>query len=115
MKKLVVLEYTFLFEPESTYQHLFQFESDLAKFFDAKDLQAEVLKTIEGAGVNRMMYICKKDIPVMPSRPEPVGRPKGLKRVINDLRNRNMTTPERHFKEGRLVKSKGYIKRETHV
>ncbi len=115
MKRLAVLEYTFLFEPESTYQHLFQFESDLAKFFDAKEMQAEVLKTVEGSGVKRMMYICKKDAPVIPQRIEPVGRPKGLKRIINDLRNKPMTTGERHFKEGKLLKSKGYIKRSTNV
>ncbi len=42
----------------------------------------------------------------------PIGRPRSFKRVLNDKRNfREVRAPERNFKQGNFLPSKGYVKR----
>ena len=58
---LVFLEYSFLFDPDETWNNLHAFESDLAKFFNEHGAEAIVIKAVEGAPVKRILYIRKKE------------------------------------------------------
>ena len=58
---LVFLEYSFMFDPEETWNNLHAFESDLAKFFNEHGTEAIVIKAVEGAPVKRILYIKKKE------------------------------------------------------
>lgn len=59
-QNLVFLEYTFLFDAESAFGHLFEFEKILFDFFDAHNLQVEAIRSVEGAQGRRLVYISKK-------------------------------------------------------
>jgi hypothetical protein len=89
MKKLAVLEYTFLFEPEETWQHLFQFEKDLTDFFKSKGKELQVVKTIEGATTGRRIVLIAPLINQVPlsmvTKPSP--NP-SIKSHLDKLRNK---------------------------
>ena len=58
-KQIVFLRYNFMFDAVETWQHLAQFESDLADFFTAHGLEARIVKTLEGQIGDRIMLITK--------------------------------------------------------
>ena len=58
---LVFLEYSFLFDPDETWNNLHAFESDLAKFFNEHGTEAIVIKAVEGAPAKRILYIKKTE------------------------------------------------------
>ena len=61
MKDLAYLEYTFVFEPSAdTWQRGTDFETDLADFFAASGLQANVVNVVGGAA-KRILYIQRMD------------------------------------------------------
>ena len=60
MKPLVVLSYTYLFDPSETWPHLFEFEKQFADFLSQHGMEAEVKKTVEGSAGTKMMIIRKK-------------------------------------------------------
>lgn len=66
MNKLAFLEYIFMFNPEESWGHLYEFENQLAKFFTAQGLEAQIVKTVEGSGSRRILLIKRK--PTMPVR-----------------------------------------------
>lgn len=58
--KMVSLEYTFIFDSSANiWTNLFSFERDLADFFAANGLEAEIIPTIEGSSGKRMMMVKK--------------------------------------------------------
>ena len=61
MKKMVVLDYTFIFEPDSTWSRLSEFEQDLADFFAAYGLQGERMDTMRGQPDKSIMIIKRVD------------------------------------------------------
>lgn len=69
MKKAIpaFLEYAFIFDTTETWQHLFQFEQDLSKFFALHGCEAQILKTIEGGGSKRILYIKRIDKLLQPA------------------------------------------------
>ncbi len=58
---IALLKYSFMFDPNETWSNLYQFESDLNMFFSGKGMEVEIVKTVEGAVNDRIMYIKKKD------------------------------------------------------
>lgn len=58
-KKLVFLEYTFMFDPSESWQHLSQFEQDLANYFKAVGFEAEIIQSIGGQIGRRILLISK--------------------------------------------------------
>lgn len=80
-KPQVALDYTFLFEPSSTYQHLYQFEQDLSKFFAEHGMEVEPVKSIEGGGARRILCIYKKE--EAPKPPLPLEPKKVTKFITN--------------------------------
>lgn len=60
-KKYVFLEYTFLFEPSTAWTSLSSFETDLADFFGAHGMDAEIIKTVDGQMGKRILLIQKAE------------------------------------------------------
>lgn len=60
---MVALTYTFIFSKSANlWNHVYQWENDLADFFAANGLEAEIVKTVEGSNGGRMMIIKKIDM-----------------------------------------------------
>ena len=84
--KTVILEYLFLFNPDATWAHLYEFEKSLADFFAAHGMEAEVMSTIDGARGRRVLYISKiQEIP-KPKKPEKLKTPKQMKEQVLKLK-----------------------------
>lgn len=76
-KQLVFLRYNFIFNPAETWSHLHQFEDALAKFFEGHNMQARIVRTVEGQIGDRLMIIEKKE---EVKRPVPPKKSSGIKR-----------------------------------
>ncbi len=101
-EQIVLLEYNFLFDSVSTWQHLSQFESDLADFFAAHDLEAQLIQGITGQSGKRIMIIKKISKPegMVEQEPNPQGRPLSLKTKIKQMTNRRLRKPAMEFMKG---------------
>lgn len=93
MKNMVILEYLFMFNPNQTWGHLYEFEKSLAEFFNSKGMEATVVKTVDGVQGRRMLVISKKEVTTLPTTPTPAGRPKGLKAYIKSVGEQKMKLP----------------------
>lgn len=60
-KQFAFLKYNFLFDTAETWSNLSQFETALTSFFESHNMEARVIKTIEGQLGDRIMYIEKKE------------------------------------------------------
>lgn len=79
MKDLALLEYLFMFDPSSTWTHLYQFESDLVKFFTEHGMEASLVPTITGGEGRRMIFLAKKqEVIANNNQKNPVGRPPSI-------------------------------------
>lgn len=75
--ELAFLEYSFLFDPrEVGWQSLADFERDLADYFAANELEAQIMKTIDGQVGRRILFIKKALVvePEPPKPPQPAGK-----------------------------------------
>ena len=99
--KLVFLDYTFMFDSTNPFNHLYEFETALGKFFDERGLQAENIKSVEGSLAKRVMYITRKPDMGQPDSPKPVGRPVTLKGQIQRLSDRKFRAPALQFMKGK--------------
>ena len=61
MKGMEFLEYIFIFDPSTTWSHLYDFEKDLADFFASKGFEAETIRSIKGQLGKGVLYVKKKD------------------------------------------------------
>lgn len=59
--KYSFLEYTFLFNTDTGFSNIYEFESQLKDFFAAFGLEAEIVKTIDGQFGRRILLIRKID------------------------------------------------------
>lgn len=113
MKPLAFLEYAFMFEPTETWSNIHAFERDLADFFAAHGLEAQVLKTVDGATGRRILFVRKIELLTIAPPTATPGRPKSIKRVFNDMAQRNPKAGEKNFNKGKFLPRKGYLKREA--
>jgi hypothetical protein len=82
MKNTVYLEYAFIFTKDSNiWNHLYEFEKDLAAFFSAKGLECEQVSTLEGSTGKHLLMIRKATSAV-----ETLVNPKGVN-LTNSLPN----------------------------
>ena len=102
-QNLVFLDYSFLFDAEATFNHLYEFEKMLFEFFKTRNLQGEVIKSVEGGSPKRLVYISKLQnvVDIGPAK-APVGRPITLKGQIKRLSERKLRKPAQEFKERKL-------------
>lgn len=91
MKTYALLEYIFMFDPGEIWSHAYEFEHSLTQFLKTKGLEAQIVKTVEGAEGRRVLLIQKSQEEMIQIPKEPVGRPKGLKRRISDVKDQKLT------------------------
>jgi hypothetical protein len=109
-KNLVLLDYTFLFDPSGTYSHLYQFEQDLNKFYSEHGMEMQTIKTMEGGVGRRVAYITPKtnDVKaigetVTKLKPgdvltaKPIGRPRSSGSMLKQLAHRELRAPAKAF------------------
>jgi hypothetical protein len=70
MKNLVTLELMLLFDPDSTWPHLRDFEKEFAEFLKTKGKEGEIVDTMKGQ-VGREIILVKKIQDVLD---KPVGK-----------------------------------------
>jgi hypothetical protein len=99
--KLIFLDYTFMFDGSTPFNHLWEFEKQLAEFFDSKGLVAENIKSVEGSLAKRVMFITKKPDMGQPEEAKSVGRPVTLKGQIKRLSDRKLRAPAINFMKGK--------------
>lgn len=97
MNELAYLEYIFMFDPKATWQHLFQFEQELSKFFNEHDKEVIVLKTVEGGQGRRILYIKSKQVSMIATETRPPGRPQTIKGHFKELTDRHYRAAARDF------------------
>jgi hypothetical protein len=101
MAQLIILDYSFLFDSESPFGNLFEFEKLFMDFLDTRNMQAEIIKSVEGSMSKRIMLIVKKPITSIPeAEKNPVGRPQTLKGKIKELSDRKFRKPAVQFMKG---------------
>lgn len=61
MKKIVMLDYTFLIDPVETWQHLFQFEKSFSDFLAQHGMEAQIVNPLDGSRGRRILAIGKKE------------------------------------------------------
>jgi hypothetical protein len=101
MAKLYILDYSFLFDTNTPFAHLWEFEKLFKDFLDTRSLQAEVIQSVEGSPTKRLMLITKKEIIEGMPEPKPVGRPETLKGQIKRLSDRKFRAPAIKFMKGK--------------
>ena len=101
MAKLYILDYSFLFDNNTPFGNVFEFEKLFADFLLSLGLQAEVIKTIEGSPTRRIMIITKKEVIDGMPEPKQVGRPQTLKGKIKELSDRKFRAPAVRFMKGK--------------
>ncbi len=96
--KVVALEYTYMMNPAETWQHLYQFEQDFAKFLEERGFEAEVITNIDGQiSQRRLLFIRKrKGIIPMPAPSSP-GRPKTPQGLLRDMQEKKINAATRDF------------------
>ena len=87
MKKLVTLELMLLFEPDSTWPHLRDFERDFSEFLKSKEKEGEVVEALKGQ-IGREIILVRK---IPDGLDKPIGKPpiqvKNEKKInIKDLK-----------------------------
>lgn len=114
MTSLAIIEYMFMFDPSNTWQQGSQFEKDLADFFAANGFQCEVVET-KGGSTKRVLVITKiVEQPTLTNQnakqyDERRKQPGSMLKTESSMPLNNAR--ERDFKQGKLLKSKGYVKR----
>ena len=108
--KIAYVEYAFLFDPTKTWARLYEFETELKNFLSQKGLEGVILDTIGTSG-KKIIYIRAKE-EIVSGEPKKPGRPLSLKAQIEKLKPKSKEKASaRDFKKGKLLKSKGYLKR----
>ena len=59
MKKLAFLEYAFLFEPETAWANIYDFEKDLSKFLKVLGLEGQIIDAVRGQVGRRIIFVRK--------------------------------------------------------
>lgn len=100
------LEYCFIFDASGVWSNGYDFENDLAQFFESKGLEAKILNAVKGTPGNRRIVVITKQ-PTVPTTPPPM--PKGqptqiLKQISGENRN---VKPQGRVRTGPLNAFKG--------
>lgn len=106
MNKMVMLDYTFLFEPDNTWGHLYQFESELSKFFASRGFEAQIVKSIEGQQGRRILLIKRVDPLHQPGNP-----PEKSVGPQQQLTSMQQVFPPKKQNKPKFIPTKGYLKR----
>lgn len=82
MKKLAFLEYAFIFDPDSTYSNVYDFENKLGKFFKGEGMEAEIIDAVKGYTGRRVIFVRKiEDVLDNPAKKGPMAPFKNEKKI----------------------------------
>ncbi len=59
MTKLAFLDYTFMFDPDSTWTNVYDFEDNLAEFFKINGYEAQRMEAVRGGMSRGIFFIAK--------------------------------------------------------
>ena len=110
MKKMVILERKFMFDPSVSYSRVSEFDNMLARFLDSINVEAERIDVV-GQEWNDILYLKPKSNLAVPTAPRQQGRPITIQGKVNQLRSHKINAKERDFKKGKLLSRKGYLKK----
>ena len=111
MKQIALIDYTFMFDPVTTWQRGSQFERDLENFFAAHGYEAEVVETT-GNTNRRILYISRiETIPTLVNNPTQANPLPSVGSSMAKLAPTNISKEAERFRKGRFLKGKGYLKR----
>lgn len=125
----VYLEYCFLL-PQGVWNSIFDFESDLAKFLEAKGLEATILNNVRGSqSYKRILNLNKKPVIPVPVEPtttqtpaqklkeisgaSPNIKPQGVVKTNIIKPKQRFTAPQIRFLRGRKMVRKDYVQRKA--
>lgn len=95
MKRLAFLEYTFIFDPETTWDSGSNFERDLADFFGAHGLEAQIVETVGGTG-RRVLVISRAEvIAPLTSKKTPPKKEKSFREILNSMEIKPLATKKK--------------------
>lgn len=115
--KYAFLQYSFIFNPDNSWSHVYQFEKDLSDFFRSKGFEAELMKQVEGSSNQKVFLVKKIESAVIPTNIQPskvfskLGRPTTIPGIFKKLRETKESAIVKHFKKGKFLPRKGYLKR----
>lgn len=93
MAKVVFIEYTVFFDPNTTFKHYDDFAKSLTDFFNAQNMDAEVLDNLPDHPQRHMIYIrAKKPAAVPPEvqQTPQIGPQQALKKIVEKVRLDNL-------------------------
>ena len=109
MKRIVLLDYTFMFDPSALWPSLSQFESSLIEYYAAHGCEVSIVETGGNTG-RRVLQINKiEDIPRLVNQPQQTKGTSG--QVIRNMAQSTPSEQQQRFQKGRFLKTKGYLKR----
>jgi hypothetical protein len=104
-RKYVFLDYTFIFDPTDSWQHVSQFESDLSDFLGAYGFEAQIVNAIGGQPGKRMLLVRRIDRLINATKSNP-GQQKNMvqpmKKILDPLRQSSMDEKAKKFKSQRM-------------
>jgi len=110
MKKIVILERKFMFDPSVSYSRVSEFDNMLARFLDSINVEAEKIGVV-GQAWSDILYLKPKTNAVVPTEQRQPGRPQTIQGKVNELRSHKVNARERDFKKGKLLIRKGYLRK----
>lgn len=110
MKTFVKMEMELIFDPAEAWQHAFQLENDFSSFLKTKGLQAQKVRTVEGATGGFILLVGK--IPTIVETVKEDGKPPVDSKMVLDQMRSNPIKQQDRFQKGRFLGNKGYLKKE---
>jgi len=65
MKKPIPVEYLFMFESDSPWRNVYDFERDLGTFFSERGINAETNSMFEGFAGKKIIWLSRKEQPIL--------------------------------------------------
>ncbi len=90
-KKIAILEYSFIFDPSDTWSSGYEFENQLADYFAAHGIEAQIVETAGGTG-RRVIFMSRLNLmPKIENKPNP--------QVTNQIKKVQQQAPPKNFKK----------------
>lgn len=85
-RKIVMLDYTFLFDPTDTWQHLYQFQKSFTDFLKERGMQGEIVANVDG-GRGRTVLLIEKIEENLPKE-EKASKPVSVKDQVRNMKGK---------------------------
>ena len=113
MKKIAILDYMFIFEPDTTWQSGSAFERDLADFYAAHGYDCQVIEPRGNSG-KRIIFVTNIDaLSLMKNDKNKIVSPRQVspQKILKKMSENIPSEQAQRFNKGRFLKTKGYLKK----